>query len=92
MNKNEKYQKTAKDVLKAVGGKENVSLVTHCMTRLRFNLKDENIPDDETVKSIDGVAGVVKSGGQYQVIIGTTVEQVFSELCSMGAFKTIRRP
>lgn len=87
MNKNEKYQKTAKDVLKAVGGKENVSLVTHCMTRLRFNLKDENIPDDETVKSIDGVAGVVKSGGQYQVIIGTTVEQVFSELCSMGGFQ-----
>lgn len=76
----------AKDVLAAVGGKENVTQVTHCMTRLRLNLKDQRIPDDKAVKEIPGVLGVVRSGGQYQVIIGQNVPKVYAEVCQIGGF------
>lgn len=68
----------AADVLAAVGGKENVSSVTHCMTRLRFILKDAGVPKDDEVKKIKGVIGVAKAGGQYQVIIGQNVASVIS--------------
>ncbi|MEY8354525.1 PTS transporter subunit EIIC [Lachnospiraceae bacterium 54-53] len=81
MSKEERFQKIAADVLEAVGGKDNVSLVTHCMTRLRLNLKDESIPDQETMKKIPGVIGVVDTGGQLQVIIGQTVPKVYSAFC-----------
>ena len=90
MAKNDNYQKTAEAVLQAVGGKENVISVVHCMTRLRFDLKDVNIPKAEEIKKIEGVAGVVNSGGQYQVIIGTTVEQVYTSLCQIGGFNSTR--
>ncbi len=73
----------AQDVLKAVGGKNNVSSVTHCMTRLRLVLKDESVPEDEAVKGLPGVLGVVRSGGQYQVIIGQNVPKVYEEVCAM---------
>lgn len=84
--KNDKYHEIAEAVLQAIGGKENVISVVHCMTRLRFELKDTNIPNGEEIKKIDGVAGAVNSGGQYQVIIGTTVEEVYRELCRIGGF------
>lgn len=74
------------DVLKAVGGKENVICLTHCMTRLRFNLKDDKIPKDEEVKNISGVMGVVRSGGQYQIVIGQNVPKVYAEICKVGNF------
>lgn len=77
----------AKSVLEAVGGKDNVVSVTHCMTRLRFNLKDESVPEDEAVKKLDGVIGVVHSGGQYQVVIGQNVPKVYGELCDMGGLR-----
>lgn len=76
----------ARDVLNAVGGQENVTNVTHCMTRLRFNLRDESIPNDEAVKGITGVLGVARSGGQYQVIIGQNVPKVYDEVCKLGSF------
>ena len=53
----------ASDVLAAVGGKENVSKVIHCATRLRFNLVDDSVPTDDEVKAIDGVLGVMRQGG-----------------------------
>ena len=77
----------AKDVLAAVGGKENVVQATHCMTRLRLNLKNEDVPKDDEVKKIPGVLGVVRSGGQYQVIIGQNVPKVYAEVCAMGGFE-----
>lgn len=82
------YQKMASDVLQAVGGKENVLSVTHCMTRLRFNLKNESQVNVETVKKVPGVIGAVKSGGQFQVIIGQTVDKVYAEICKIGGFDT----
>lgn len=76
----------AKNVLAAVGGKENVTSVTHCMTRLRFVLKDMTIPDDNAVGKLDGVLKAQPSGGQYQVIIGPNVAKVYAELCAVGGF------
>lgn len=71
------YQKLANTIIQSIGGKENVINVMHCITRLRFTLKDESIVNDDLVKSIEGVMGVVHSNGQYQVIIGTHVGDVF---------------
>ena len=76
----------AADVLAAVGGKENVKSVLHCMTRLRFNLNDESIVDDEEVKAVKGALGVARQGGQYQVIIGTNVPEVYDEVVALGGF------
>lgn len=76
----------AADVLEAVGGKDNVTFVAHCMTRLRFNLKDMDAPDITAVKKIKGVLGAQVSGGQFQVIVGQNVPKVYDELCAMGGF------
>ncbi len=70
------YSQLAKDVVAAVGGGENIVSVTNCMTRLRFVLKDDSIPNEEEVKAVPGVKGVMNQGGQYQVIIGTHVGNV----------------
>lgn len=80
------YSVTAKEILKKVGGEKNVVSVTHCMTRLRFILKDESIVDDTQVKGINGVAGVMKKAGQYQVIIGNDVSKCYKELLQLGNF------
>lgn len=77
----------AENVLRAIGGKENVSQVTHCMTRLRFDLRDGSLADKEKVKKIDGVLSVVVAGGQFQVVIGQNVTKVYDEVCAMGGFE-----
>ena len=79
-------QQIAADVLRAVGGKENVTAVTHCMTRLRFNLKNMDLPNQDEVKDIPGVLGVTVMGGQFQVIIGQNVPKVYNEICKLGGF------
>lgn len=73
----------AQHVLEAVGGKENVTFVAHCITRLRFNLKDESLATDSVVEAIDGVVGVQHAAGQYQVIIGPGVDQVYDEVLAL---------
>ncbi|MDO4272592.1 MAG: beta-glucoside-specific PTS transporter subunit IIABC [Eubacteriales bacterium] len=75
-----KYENLAKDIVRNVGGKENVSSLTHCITRLRFKLKDEGKANDEVLKNMDGVVTVMKSGGQYQVVIGNHVPDVYAEV------------
>lgn len=76
----------AANVLEAVGGKSNISFVTHCMTRLRFTLKDRTVPDISAIKKLKGVLGAQESGGQLQVIIGQNVPKVYDELCAIGGF------
>ena len=80
------YQSVAKKILERVGGKENVVSLIHCMTRLRFTLKDESVVDDELVKKTKGVMGVMKKAGQYQIIIGNDVANVYNELQKLGNF------
>ena len=77
----------AQAVLDAVGGADNIKNVAHCMTRLRFNLKDDSIPDDDQIKKIDGVIGVARAGAQYMVIIGQRVPQVYGEVISLTDLK-----
>lgn len=73
------FKKTASEIYKAVGGKENISGMTHCATRLRLNLKNESIVDDEKVKNIDGVVNVAHGSGQYQILIGIEVPKLYEE-------------
>ncbi|MBN1467678.1 MAG: PTS glucose transporter subunit IIA [Fusobacteriaceae bacterium] len=79
-----KYQKLVEDILKNIGGKENINSVAHCVTRLRFKLKDESICKTDTIKKLDGVVTVMQSGGQYQVVIGNHVPDVYKELTSIA--------
>ena len=74
------YQALAKEIVKLVGGKDNVIGLTHCITRLRFKLKDESIAKDDIIKGLDGVVTVMKSGGQYQVVIGNAVADVYAQV------------
>lgn len=76
------YHELAGEILENVGGIENVKSVRHCITRLRFVLKDENIANDDAISSLDGVIQVMKAGGQYQVVIGAAVDDVYEELIS----------
>lgn len=77
-------KKIAADVLGALGGKDNITFAAHCMTRLRFNLKDMELPDIDAIKKINGVIGAQISGGQFQVIIGQNVPKVYDELIKMS--------
>ncbi|WP_018296985.1 beta-glucoside-specific PTS transporter subunit IIABC [Corynebacterium lubricantis] len=74
------YSVLAGDILKNVGGEENVSSVVHCATRLRFMLKDHSKVDEDVIKKLPGVITTVESGGQYQVVIGNNVSQVYAGL------------
>lgn len=81
------YAVVAKKILEKIGGESNVNSVQHCMTRLRFTLKDDKKADDEAIKKIKGVMGVTKQGGQYQVIIGNSVGTCYKEILKLGNFK-----
>lgn len=74
------YEKMASEILKAVGGENNINSLVHCATRLRFNLNSESKADDEKVKAINGVLSLVKKGGQYQLVIGNDVDKVYKEI------------
>lgn len=78
-----KYQALANEIVKNVGGKDNVAGLVHCITRLRFTLRDEGIAKDEVLKAMEGVVTVMKSGGQYQVVIGNHVPEVFEDVMEL---------
>ncbi len=78
-----KYNELAKEIVKNIGGKENVISLTHCITRLRFKLKDESIAKDDVLKNMSGIVTVMKSGGQYQVVIGNHVPEVYADVCEL---------
>ena len=80
------YSSTAKQIVAQIGGEKNVVSVTHCMTRLRFVLKDETCVNDNKVKQIPGVVGVMRKGGQYQIIIGNEVAKCYKEITKLGSF------
>lgn len=78
-----KYKDLAEKIVTLVGGKENVQNLIHCQTRLRFDLIDTAKANDEKLKQLDGVAGVIDSGGQFQVVIGTHVEDVYDDVVAL---------
>ena len=71
------YRKTGQEILKLVGGPENVDKLTHCATRLRFEFYDKGKVDQEAIEKLDGVITVVDKGGQFQVVIGNEVQTAF---------------
>ena len=77
-----KYHELAGEILTNVGGIENIKNLRHCITRLRFSLKDEAKANDDVISNLDGVIQVMKAGGQYQVVIGAAVDDVYEELIS----------
>ena len=81
------FKAMASSILSGIGGKENVSQVVHCATRLRFTLKDDTKPDTDAIKKIKGVLSVVNAGGQYQIVIGPDVPQVYQEILALGGFE-----
>lgn len=78
-----KYKDFNTKIIELVGGKDNVQAVVHCMTRLRFTLKDRSKAKTEEIKKMDGVVDVVSNDVAYQIIVGTHVSEVHSELISM---------
>jgi hypothetical protein len=80
------YKALAPFIIENVGGKENVDSLTHCVTRLRFRLKDESLANKEALKSKEGVIDVIQKGGQYQVVIGNAVEEAFDAVMAVGGF------
>jgi len=82
------YRQLAGDIIESIGGKSNVGSVVHCATRLRFTLKDATLADTEKISSLRGVLRVVNGGGQYQIVIGPDVPQVYQEVIAMGGFET----
>jgi PTS system beta-glucosides-specific IIC component len=77
------YNQIAKDILTNVGGSGNVKGLTHCFTRLRFQLKDSKRANKKTIEHLEGVISVVESGGQFQVVLGTKVNQVYDAIVPM---------
>lgn len=76
-NTNNKYELLATKIVDNIGGAENINSVIHCITRLRFYLKNESKANDELIENLDGVITVTKAGGQYQVVIGQAVNDVY---------------
>lgn len=81
-----KYQELASEILAGVGGRDNVKSLVHCATRLRFKLQEHALADAEALKKNPGVIMVVESGGQFQVVVGNHVGEVFNALnAQLGA-------
>lgn len=78
-----KNEELAKVILGYIGGEKNIRNVTHCVTRIRFTLYDNNIADKKAIEALEGVLGVQEQGGQFQVIVGNKVNKVYQELSGM---------
>src|SRR5699024_331331 len=78
--KQKEYQELAQAILTRVGGQENVENVIHCVTRLRFYLKDEDQADREALEELLGVMGIVEANNQFQVVVGQAVDDIYAEV------------
>lgn len=76
-----KYDGLARIIIQNIGGKSNIQSLTHCITRLRFILKDESKANTEVLKATDGIVTVMQAGGQYQIVIGNHVPDVYNVVC-----------
>jgi len=87
MGKAEKYDELATRVIEFIGGKDNISFLTHCVTRLRLNIKDESIVNVEAIKNINRVIGCQWQNGQLQIIIGQGVGEAYGLICKKNGLK-----
>ena len=86
-----KFEKDAKVLLDAIGGKENVSAVTHCATRMRFVLIDEKKADVKAIEEIGAVKGTFTNAGQFQVIIGNDVPIFYNDFLLFQELKVFQK-
>ena len=86
-----KFEKEAKDLLKAIGGKENVTAVTHCATRMRFVLGDENKANVKAIEAIPVVKGTFTNAGQFQVIIGNDVPIFYNDFTAVSGIEGVSK-
>lgn len=86
-----KYDGLSRIIIQNVGGKSNIAGLTHCVTRLRFKLKDESKAQTEILKETDGIVTVLQSGRQYMVVIGNHVPDVFASVVSIGHLESIAK-
>lgn len=84
-----KYDGLARIIIQNVGGKGNIAGLTHCVTRLRFKLKDESKAQTDILKDTDGIVTVIQNGGQYMVVIGNHVPDVYAAVVSVGHLESI---
>lgn len=75
------YDELSNRIIDLIGGKENIGFFTHCMTRLRFNIKDKGLVKTEKIETIPGVLGLQWAGEQLQIIIGPSVDNVYKKIC-----------
>ena len=78
---NKKYKELCENIVNLVGGKNNVSNFTHCVTRLRFTIKDKSLVDEKAINDYTCVLGINWAGEQLQVIIGQGVDDVYKSIC-----------
>ena len=88
---NEKFREDALKVIEGVGGKDNISSVTHCLTRLRFVLKDTNLADIKKLESIKSVKGTFTNSGQFQIIIGNNVKPFYQTMTALFDLKEVSK-
>lgn len=81
------YEEMSQEILRLVGGKDNVSVFTHCVTRLRFMVKDKSVVEIGAIENVTGVIGTQWLGEQLQVIVGTDVDAIYKTMCRMGGFE-----
>lgn len=81
MAKKEKYATLISNIVELIGGKDNIVFFTHCVTRLRFGVKDQSLVKEKDIEQLEGVVGCQWSSGQYQVIIGQAVAEVYQMIC-----------
>ena len=78
------YTQLCQDILENVGGKDNINSVTHCITRLRFKLKDDTKSNTEVIEKLPGVIKVMNANGQYHVVVGNEVEDVYEQFLKVS--------
>ena len=78
------YTQLCQDILENVGGKENINGLTHCITRLRFKLKDDTKANTEVIEKLPGVIKVMNANGQYHVVVGNKVEDVYEQFIKVS--------
>ncbi|MBM6615258.1 PTS transporter subunit EIIC [Desemzia sp. RIT804] len=81
------FEKIAQEIIENVGGKSNISNITHCMTRLRFVLKNDELANEDELRSIETVISTVNKAGQYQVVIGNKVGKVYNEVINQLGYE-----
>lgn len=86
-----KYENDVKQLLKLIGGKENIQAVSHCMTRMRFVLVDPKKADEKAIEEIPAVKGTFTQAGQYQVIIGNDVSVFYNEFTSYAGIEGVSK-